>query len=137
MHSLGVLLILHPELPRKSGEPEKMLETAAQAGSWRSSMLLGILARDGKDRAVDEAEAFRWFLIAAGQGGAEAQQALAKDLAACRAALSLAAQTSGQQQANAWLQQHDTKMSFLFGDRFRKRLFPIAEIREPMTLTLN
>ena len=43
MHSLGLLLVNHPELkpdPRKAGA---LLEAAANAGSWKSSIVLGIL----------------------------------------------------------------------------------------------
>lgn len=137
MHLLGLLLVMHPELPRTPDEVEKLIVTAAQSGFWRSSLLLGIMARDGTGRPADEAEAYRWFLIAAGQGGQEAQKMLVNDLAACRAALDPKIQTKQQQQADAWLQEHRTKISFLFGDRFRKQAFPIAEIRDSLSPTLN
>lgn len=137
MHSLGLLLVLHPEMPHKPDEPEKLLLTAAQAGFWRSSALLGILARSGRGRTADQAEAYRWFLIAASQGGAKAQSLLANDLAVCRAALDSEVQTREQQKADAWLQQYGTKITFLFGERYRNRAFPVAEIREPLTVTAN
>lgn len=137
MHSLGLLLVLHPEVPHKPDESEKLLLTASQAGFWRSSALLGILARSGRGRPADQAEAFRWFLIAAGEGGAAASKLLENDLAVCRAALDPEVQKQEQQQANAWLQQYGTKITFLFGERYRNRAFPIAEIREPLSLTAN
>lgn len=137
MHSLAVVLVLHPEVPHKPDEIEKMLLTAARAGFWRSSATLGVLAREGKGRSVDQAEAYRWFLIAAGQGGAAAAKLLANDLAVRRAALDPAVQTQEQQQAGAWVQQYGTKCMFVFGDRYRSRGFPIAEIREPLSLTAN
>lgn len=137
MHSLGLLLMRRPELARKPDEAGTMLLKAAQAGFWRSSVLLGVMARDGKGRAVDEAEAFRWFLIAAGQGGSVAQNLLVNDLAVGRAALDPAIQTQEQQQADAWVQQHRTRFTFLIAERRRNQAFPLAEIREPLSLTLN
>ena len=135
MHSLGLVLVYHPELPQKPDEAEKALVTASRAGYWRSSVLLGIMARDGKGRTADKAEAFRWFLIAAGQGGAEAEKLVAHDLDEGRAALDAAVQAQQKQQADAWVKQYGAKITFVFGDRFRNQAFPLAEIREPLSLT--
>ena len=48
MHSLGLLLVNHPELKQEAQESRTLLERAANCGSWKSSVVLGIFARDGR-----------------------------------------------------------------------------------------
>lgn len=115
MHALGLLLEQHPEIEaRPSNEAVMMLERAAQAGSWASSVALGTLARDGRDRPVSLAEAFRWFTIATKQGGAAAQQLTRLDLDRCRHTLSEEQQNRELAAAAAWLEQHPHTSLYIF-----------------------
>ena len=81
MHSLGLLLVKYPSLSQQPGEALDMLTEAANVGSWRSSLTLGILFRDGRYTSANLSEAYRWFLIGAQQGGLEAENLARNDLA--------------------------------------------------------
>ena len=87
MHSLGLLLVNNPDFKSQPAEEIDWLTRAATSGSWRSSIVLGVLVRDGQGIPANIGEAYRWFLIAAQQGGPEAQKLTKNDLAAARARL--------------------------------------------------
>jgi uncharacterized protein len=80
MQSLGMLLINHPEVEQTADEAKSLLVKAAGAGQWRSSVMLGILARDGKNGPVDLKAALYHFRVAALQGGDDAERLLEFDL---------------------------------------------------------
>lgn len=128
LHSLGQLLVNHPELPQKPGEATAFLEQAAEAGSWRSSAILGALARIGTFAPPSPPDACRWFLIAARQGGAEAQPVLRNDLANCRNVLAAPSMDQQSRQADAWIARHAGPEIFLSGNRFRTGNFPLPEV---------
>jgi TPR repeat protein len=128
MHSLGLLLVNHPELTQKTGEAIAMLEAAANGGSWRSSAVLGVLARDGKYESRDAAEAYRWFLIAERQGGAEAEKLVNADRALCEKTLDAPTQEAVNERANAWLVQHPHTDLFVFGDKLQTGQFPVTDV---------
>jgi TPR repeat protein len=128
MYSLGLLLVNHPEVSQKHGEAIAMLEAAAEAGSWRSSLILGVLARDGKYTPRNTADACRWFMIATRQGGPDAERLLTADSAVCAKTLDLSSQKEENQQANAWLAQHSHADLFVFGDKYQAKVFPVAEV---------
>jgi TPR repeat protein len=107
MHALGILLEQHPEIaPNPPDEAILMLERAAQAGSWKSSALLGTLARDGHERPQSFADAFRWFTIAQKQGGAAAERLTNANLDRCRQSLTAEQQNEELAAADAWLALH-------------------------------
>jgi uncharacterized protein len=126
MHSLGLLLANHPELPREPGEEVRMLTSAAQAGFWKSSAVLGMLARDGRYLPQDIEVSYRWFRIAVLQGGAPAEAYLA-------AALRFQAKQLGAKEqavdkdAGAWLRAHPTDDLFTFSDGTDGGAFPDRE----------
>jgi TPR repeat protein len=105
-----------------------MLEAAAEAGSWRSSLILGVLARDGKYAPRNAADACRWFMIAMKQGGRDAEKLLAADTAVCAKTLDPSSLKEENQQANAWLAQHPHTDLFVFGDKYQAKTFPVAEV---------
>jgi hypothetical protein len=79
MNSLGFLFIKHPGL---AGSPDAVrisLETAAGNGSWKSSAVLGILAREGNGVAQKRAAAYDHFQVAILQGSETAQRLLVND----------------------------------------------------------
>ena len=118
MYTLGVLLADHPEVGQKgSGEAIRWLGRAAEAGTWQSSATLGMMARDGRGTRQDMGEAFRWFTIAAKQGGAEAQEHTRGNLAMCRAALAAAEQDEELRAAESWMELHPHTDLFMFSDR--------------------
>ncbi len=105
-HDLGLLLLKHPELGKTRDEPVELFLTAAQGGLWRSSIMLGILERDGLLIPKDERAAYRWFRIASGQGGAEAARLVKPDLQRLAATLGKEDQASAEDESSAWLATH-------------------------------
>jgi TPR repeat protein len=113
MHSLGLLLVRNPALAQSPGEATELLNHAANAGNWRSSMLLGILARDGNGVPKDSEAAYYHFRVACLQGGDEAKKLLATDLQLLSAKLgSFQAQTIGSE-AEQWFTKHHFVLAFV------------------------
>jgi hypothetical protein len=139
MHALGLLLVNHPDLASQqpAGEAAQLLETAAESGNWRSTALLGILSRDGRGIAQDTDAAYRWFTIAAKQGGDGAQKYLLADLTACRRKLGADEEKADVHAAEAWLQQHPHSDLFLLARSQQTGQFPILEIYDIAQAGLN
>lgn len=131
MHALGLLLEQHAKIPvHAPDEAVTMLENAARSGSWASSAALGALARDGHNRPQNFADAFRWFTIAARQGGAEARSLTRVDLDRCRQVLSEDQQNQELETANVWLAQHPNIDLYSFSGSMSSD-FPVAEVYAP------
>ena len=127
MYSLAMLLVDHPDIEQKgSGEAVAMLERSAEAGTWESSVKLGVLARDGFGMRQDVGEAFRWFTIAAKQGGTQAVERTRADLEKCRAALTAGEQDDALRAAEIWLAEHPHADLFVFNDLHSE--FPVGEV---------
>lgn len=127
LYTLGVLLVNHPEIAqKKTGEAFWMLERAAEAGTWQSSAELGVLARDGRGTRQDVREAYRWFTIAAKQGGPEADESTRANRETCRAALAAGEQDEELRAAESWLADHPHVELFVFNDMHSE--FPVGEV---------
>lgn len=128
MHALALLLLQHPEIAQHSDEALTLLERSAEAGTWRSSEALAILARDGaRGTPPDGAAAYRWFTIAGRQGGPNAEQQVHPDLVRARQLLTPEQQQQQEQEAAAWLARHPNFDLFVEGGRGRGT-FPDAEV---------
>lgn len=123
MHSLGALFLRHPELSRTPQEAQHLLEAAAGAGSWRSSLLLGILARDGKGMPADSRAAYYHFQIAVLQGGKMVQSLVDYDLSQLTAALGPERVRGIQSDADAWFQQNAGSLAFVHVNNNTTKLF--------------
>lgn len=130
MHALGLLLVNHPEIAqqRMPGEATQLLESAAESGNWQSAAVLGILVRDGRGTQQDSDAAYRWFTIAAKQGGDQAETYLRTDLTIYRTTLAANRQQEDVRAAEAWLRQHPQRDLFLLAHGQQTELFPIQEI---------
>lgn len=127
MHALGILLVDHPDIAQKPpGEAVAMLLSAAEAGTWQSSLALGVLARDGRGTNQDWGEAFRWFTIASRQGGPEAEASTRANLEKCRTVLASNDQDEQTRAAESWLALHPHTDLFVFHDL--RAPFPIGEV---------
>lgn len=125
MHSLGLLLVNHPDLARTPQEPRTLLEEASEAGSWRSTVLLGVLARDGKGAAAPDPEtAYYEFQIAMLQGGDEARRLLANDLIVLTPKMSAERAQELAANASAWYKQHSLALSFVYKKDGNSKRFP-------------
>ena len=127
MHSLGLMLVNYPNLAKSEHEAQPWLEEAASGGNWRSSVVLGVLARDGKGVPADDKAAYFHFEVGARQGGAQAQSVVANDLRIIGRRLGPDVQASVASNADAWAAQHN--LPFLYmdkGGRSRSPFPPIA-----------
>jgi TPR repeat protein len=106
MHSLALLTLRHPELSRKSGEVEQLLRGAENAGYWRSSTVLGILARDGNGVPADPSQAYLHFRIAVLEGGGDVSELLRTDLERLSAVLTATETERLDSQAARWIENH-------------------------------
>ncbi len=127
-HSLGLLLVNHPNLGQQPGEAVQMLTEAAIAGSWRSSLTLGILSRDGRYAPANTGEAYKWFLIAAQQGGPEAEKLAKNDLAVARSRLSSIEREKIEEDATGWLVQHPHRDLYKLPGGRDAKYYPLDEV---------
>src|SRR5437868_1555357 len=125
MHSVGLLLVNNPELEKAPNEGLTYVETAAEAGEWRSSIFLGILARDGRVGAVDRKSALLHFEIAVLQGGEEAEHMLHHDIEKLSANLDADERASISSAAKAWFEQHPSAHKFIVKDPNVAKYFPL------------
>jgi len=124
MHSLGLILVNHPELARSAEEARTVLQAASQAGSWRSTVLIGVLARDGRGEPADNETAYYDFQLALLQGGDAARKLLANDIDVL--SRKLTAERSSALTANAgdWFRQHPTLLAFVGKNGESNKRFP-------------
>ncbi|HSY69445.1 MAG TPA: tetratricopeptide repeat protein [Edaphobacter sp.] len=130
MHSLGLLLINHPELKQDPQQSRTLLETAANAGSWKSSIVLGILARDGRGVPVDNKAAYIHFRVAVLRGGAEANRLVKRDIDVLAAKMGADECRTADSAANEWFEHHSLAFAFVYKDG-TKRDFPAAALTYP------
>lgn len=126
-HALGLLLVNHPEFAVSAAEATVALQEASDAGNWKSSVVLGVLARDGKNGAtLDPSRAYYYFHLAALQGGKENQQLVAADLTALEKKVAPALQAAIVTEAQAQFQKNPTAMMFVIKDGEPKGSFPLV-----------
>ncbi|HEY4379490.1 MAG TPA: tetratricopeptide repeat protein [Acidobacteriaceae bacterium] len=113
MHSLAVLLLHHPELGRTPEEALDLLNIAANVGYWRSSLVLGVLLRDGRGVPADNTAAYYHFHVAIQQGGAEVEHILQYDTGKLAAVLGSEQSAKTQAVASLWFQQHRLALTFV------------------------
>jgi len=112
-HQLGLLLVRNPTLAASPLEAVDLLNEAAVAGSWRSSVLLGVLARDGITVRVDLEAAYFHFRVAVLQGGSKANLLVAHDLALLTAELDQNRVRAMDAEAGAWFEAHPYELTFV------------------------
>ncbi len=124
MHSLGLILINHPELAKSEQEAGGLLHTASAAGSWRSTVLLGVLARDGRGAPPDAEAAYYDFQLAMLQGGETAKRLLANDIDTLAAKLGGERAAAISLNANEWFKQHPSVLAFIGKSGESNKRFP-------------
>jgi TPR repeat protein len=107
MHQLGLFIVRDPAIAASPTEATDFLEEAAANGSWQSSALLGILARDGRAGvAQNKKVAYYHFRIATLQGGEGATTLLESDLHLLTSELAADSINSVDSDATAWMEKH-------------------------------
>ena len=112
IHSLALLLVHHPELAKSPQESQHLLEYAENAGYWRSSLLLGVLARDGNGMPADPKVAYYHFRVAIRQGDKTAHDLLNFDVNRLTATLGTKQTEAIDADANSWFEQHHLTRAF-------------------------
>jgi len=128
-YSLAVLLLRNPNLAKSDGEATALLNESANAGIWKSSMLLGVLARDGKGVPLDASAAYYHFRVATLQGGDEAKNLLAADIGRLLPGLSPEQTALLDSAAKSWYGQHRNLLEFVYkggDDRARYPNYALA-----------
>jgi TPR repeat protein len=131
MHSLAVFLIHHPEFARSPDEAVHLLESAANVGYWRSSLALGVLARDGNGVRMDSKAAYYHFQVAILQGGSEAQGLLRHDNKQLAVVLSSEQLEKLDSDANLWFQQHRLTLTFVNKKGYKGGFLPAPTHSDP------
>ena len=123
-HALGLMLVNHPNLASTPQEAIESLGEAAEAGTWKSSAVLGILARDGRGVAADPRIAYFHFRVAELQGGKNASNLLANDLRLQSGKLTSAEIEQANRDAADWLRKHPIALQFVYKDGARSKYYP-------------
>ncbi len=123
IHSLALLLVHHPEFAKSPQESQHLLEYGEGAGYWRSSLLLGVLARDGNGIPADPKVAYYHFRVAIRQGGKTAQDVLAFDINRLTATLGTRQTEAIDADANSWFEQHHLTRAFVHTKGGSKKFF--------------
>lgn len=113
MHQLGLEITNDPGYARSSRENIDLLEQAASSGFWRSSIVLGVLAREGRGVPKDEKEAYYHFRVAVLQGGDPAVALVQNDIARLKTALGQEQTMALDLRAADWAQNHNEPIQFL------------------------
>jgi TPR repeat protein len=130
IYELGSLLHDHPKLKQASGESLALLDSAASAGDWRASILLGIFARDGKGVPVDKRSAAYHFQVAVLQGGDEAERRLRYDIDQLNRLFDKDERAAIASAAHAWYMQHSLPRSFTSNRANETRYFDLGSSSE-------
>ena len=114
MYSLGLLLARNPGLSKSPDEAITLLNDSANAGTWKSSVVLGVLARDGQAGLQDSGAAYYHFRVAMLQGGEDAKKRLENDIHKLSSSLGPERTTALDSQAENWYQQHHIVLEFVY-----------------------
>lgn len=131
-HSLGMLLVNHPDLAQSNQEAVAALQEASNAGNWKSSVLLGVLARDARNGAANPSLAYYYFHLAGLQGGDEGNRVVAADLKVLQRSVSKDERAAQAAHADAWFEQHRQPLMFVYPEKDLDRDFPMVAVAEPV-----
>lgn len=131
MYSLGLLLARNPGLSKSADEAITLLNDSASAGTWKSSVVLGVLARDGQAGLQDSGAAYYHFRVAMLQGGEDAKKRLGNDIHKLSSSLGPERTTALDSQAENWYQQHHIVLEFVYKTGKNRTGFPDYALTNP------
>jgi uncharacterized protein len=131
MYALGLLLVRVPELTSPQDKPVELLKEASESGSWRASLILGVLYRDGKGVPADRRTAYYHFVLEKLQGGEKSSALVATDLQILGGELGAMQAKATEEEASAWFKQHRIPLEFVYKDGDNRRNFPLFAIEYP------
>lgn len=124
MHGLAMVMLNHPEVMTTQEDIVSLLKEAASDGTWKSSVVLGILSRDGKFVPKDDKDAYFHFKVAALEGGNEADTLVGRDLKRLETELGADQKAGLDKDASAWVKQHDIPLEVVYRNSERLSRFP-------------
>ena len=130
-HQLGLEILHRPDLARTSNEAVTLLEEAASDGFWKSSVVLGILSRDGIQMERDSKTAYFHFRVSALQGSEKASALVANDLRKLSLELGQTQIQAIDQQADEWVQKHSRPLEFVDMPAEKGSMFPAYALQYP------
>jgi uncharacterized protein len=130
-HQLGLDIVHSPDLARSPDEAVTLLEEAASDGYWKSSVVLGILSRDGRGVPKDRKAAYYHFRIAALQGGENAAPLTTNDLRTISSELGQAQSQALDEKAAEWVQKHNRPLEFVNLHTESSSMFPAYALQYP------
>jgi TPR repeat protein len=104
---------------------------AATEYVWKSSVVLGILARDGHGTPKDRKAAYYHFRIALLQGGDNATPLTTNDLRTLSSELGQAQVQALDQEVAAWVQKHNRPLEFVNLHTESSSMFPAYALQYP------
>jgi len=131
MHALGLLLVREPELIQPHDQPVTLLKEASEAGSWRASLILGVLYRDGRGVPADRRTAYYEFALSKLQAAGAADTVVAADLQIVGGQLGKPQADAVEAEASAWYQKHHIPLEFVYKDAENWRKFPLFAVEYP------
>jgi TPR repeat protein len=130
-HALGQLIVNHHELAQSPDEASRELRQASEAGNWKASLLLGVMARDGNMTDADARQAYYFFSLGALQGGPDAERLVRRDLDALKRKLPPDQYSAITEEAKSWFAQHRTALVYVVKDSDKEKYFPLLASTEP------
>ncbi len=131
-HQLGLMLVRNPGFEKTPGEAVATLEESAAEGFWKSSVVLGVLARDGRSGvSQDKKSAYFHFTVAALQGGDAASQMVANDVRLLQSQLFGSEIQSLDSEASAWANTHKLALQFTEMQGRDSQRFPAVAMEYP------
>ena len=112
-HELALRLVRRPEFTAAPNEAIGLLQEASSQGFWKSSIVLGVLYRDGRGVSKDTDAAYLQFKIAALQGGESAAKMIQNDVHALEKTLDPAHAKDLGEKAADWVASHKQRLEFV------------------------
>lgn len=112
-HELALRLVRRPEFLSAPQEALDQLQEASSQGFWKSTVVLGVLHREGRGVSKDPEIAYLQFRIAALQGGDAATRMVQNDLAALQPVLGESRIQALNEKAADWIASHNRRLEFV------------------------
>lgn len=120
MYLLGLIAVNHPDSNVPHEEALMLLRNASDAGSWKASTILGVLARDGKWEPQSNEEAYRYFERAALDNEDVAAPMVQRDLESLARKLDSGNRERLDNEAREWKSKHPLPLQMIYkkGQKF-------------------
>jgi len=112
-HELALRLVRKADFSSAPQEALEQLQEASTHGFWKSTVVLGVLYREGRGVSKDAETAYLQFRIAQLQGGEAGAKMVKNDLQALEPALSPARIQALNEKAADWMTSHNRRLEFV------------------------